>query len=618
MSRCSTPNNSRIQTGSKLLRSLIPITVILCFMCTVAFGQVTSGTIFGVVKDSSGAVIPGATITAQDPATGATRNAVTGDAGNFVLPNLLPGTYSISVEAKGFKKLTKSGVVLSAADRLNSGEFKMEPGASDTSMTVTAEAAELQLQTNSGERSDIITSKQLNDVAMNGRNVLDYMKLVPGSTGTFDGHMSGTGGIDSFNINGTRANQHEFTIDGASNVDTGNNGGTHVTLNTDAIEEVKILTSNYQAEFGKAAGGQVALITKSGTNAWHGNGRFFHRNEGMNANEWFNKADQLSSPTPHNDPKIYRYNDAGYQLGGPILKNKIFAFWSQEFFEQLVPIGSTTQFYTPTQAERNGDFSQSTDEMGAPVVITGPGITGNKIDRSQLSAQQQAVFDQVQKILNLYPMPNVSGFATNGQNYNYSQSLSGEAPRREDILRVDWQITNKERLFGRWINNAEDDSSPFVPFPGPYGVFSCSSVVNFPGGCTQHHPGWNVSVNLVSTITPTILNEFSVGPSHTLSFSDGTNGNISRGKNGIDMALLFPVGSDQAIPDMSFGGLGNVGFQGGYLGATPWKQANTTINVNDNLTWVRNTHTFKAGMFYQRNRKDQIAWGNINGQFSFS
>src|SRR5665811_1863749 len=140
---------------------------------------------------------------------------------------------------------------------------------------------------------------------MNGRNVLDYMKLIPGVSGTFDGHASGTGGIDSFNINGTRANQHETAIDGASNVDTGNNGGTHVTLNTDAIEEVKVLTSNYQAEFGKAAGGQVALTTKSGSNQWHGDGRFFHRNEGLNANEWFNKKDELGGTPPRpNTPPI--------------------------------------------------------------------------------------------------------------------------------------------------------------------------------------------------------------------------------------------------------------------------------------------------------------------------
>jgi len=125
--------------------------------------------------------------------------------------------------------------VLSAADKLNAGEYTLQIGGAAETVTVAADAGQLQLQSNSGERSDLITSKQLNDVALNGRNELDYMKLVPGVSGMVDGHASGTGGIDSFNVNGTRSNQHEFTIDGASNVDTGNNGGTHVTINPDAI-----------------------------------------------------------------------------------------------------------------------------------------------------------------------------------------------------------------------------------------------------------------------------------------------------------------------------------------------------------------------------------------------
>ncbi|HXO33326.1 MAG TPA: carboxypeptidase regulatory-like domain-containing protein [Candidatus Acidoferrales bacterium] len=588
---------------------------VLCLlMLGSAVAQVTSGTIFGRVKDASGAYVGGAIVIVRSPDFGAARSVTTNDTGDFVVPDMPPGTYSISIEAKGFKKLDEQGVVLNAADKLNAGEFALAVGASTESVSVTADAGQLQLQSNSGERSDLITSKQLNDVALNGRNVLDYMKLIPGVAGTLDAHQSGTGGLDAYNINGTRANEHEFTIDGASNVDTGNNGGTHVTLNLDAIEDVKVLTSNYQAEFGKAAGGQIALTTKSGTNQWHGDGRFFHRNDGLNANEYFNKQNELANGAP-NEPEIYRYNYFGYQVGGPIKKDKLFVFWGQEFYRQLIPL-ALAQFYTPTALERTGDFSQSTDGNGLPIVISGPGVTNNKIDPTQLSPTQQAVFQQVEKMLNLFPLPNASGFA-NGNFYNYSKSLSGEAPRREDILRVDLQINSKNRLNGRWIHNSETDTSPFTPFPGPFGIFACSSGTTFTGGCIQQHPGWNFSANLVSTITPTILNEFSVGPSHTLSLAEGTNGNISRAANGITLPLLYAVPQSEAIPDMSFNGLNAIDFQGPYLGGTPWHQANTTINVNDNLTWVRNTHVFKTGMFYQRNRKDQIAWGNFNGQFNF-
>lgn len=571
--------------------------------------QVTSGTISGRVEDPSGAAVKGATVTISNPDNGISRSVTTPETGEFSAPNLLPGTYTITVEMTGFKKLESTGFVLSAADKLNAGELVLAIGAVSSHVTVKADAGEVELQSNSGERSDVITGKQLNDVALNGRNVLDYLKLVPGVSGTLDAHQSGTGGLDAYNINGTRANEHEFTIDGASNVDTGNNGGTHVTINTDAIEEVKVLTSNYQAEFGKAAGGQIAIVTRSGTNEWHGDGRFFHRNEGLNANEWFNKENEGLGGLP-NTPPIYRYNYIGYQFGGPIRKDKLFVFWSQEFYRQLVPLGGTTQFYTPTMLERGGDFSQSIDGNGNPIVIAGPGITNNKIDST-------AINSQIQKILNLFPLPNVTGFGVNGQNYNFSEALSGEAPRREDILRVDYQINHMNRMYVRWIHNSENDSSPFTPFPGPFGIFACASSINFPGGCTQKHPGWNVSVDLVSTISPTVINEFSVGPSHTLSLAEGTNGNVSLGVNGINLPLLYPLTPDQSIPDMSFNGLNNVNFGGGYLGATPWHQANTTINVNDNVTWVRHNHTIKTGIFYQRNRKDQIAWGNINGQFTF-
>lgn len=604
--------------AAQIGRSVV-ISAIFCIGISGLNAQVTSGTIFGSVKDPSGAVIPNATITIRGVEIGLTRVVTSVDSGGFVAPNLPPATYTIEVSAPGFKKLEARSVVLSAADNLNAGDFVLQVGATTETVSVTADSGQLQLQSNSGERSDLVTDRQLNEVAMNGRNVLDYMKLIPGVTSTFSGAVSGTGGLDSMNINGTRANEHEFTIDGASNVDTGNNGGTHVTINPDAIQEVKVLTSNYQAEYGKAAGGQIAITTKGGTNDWHGDGRFFHRNEGLNANEWFHKKDQLNpSPgtAPTNSPQLYRYNYFGYQFGGPIKKDKLFVFWSQEYYRQLIPITGTVQFYTPTAAERKGDFSQSvvpgSGNSPAPVEISGTGVTNNVISQS-------AINPQIQKILDLFPLPNVGGFGVNGQNYNFSEAVSAQAPRREDILRVDFQLNKNNRLFGRWIHNAETDTSPFTPFPGPFGIFACSTAITFPGGCAQHHPGWNFSLDLVSTITPTVLNEFSLGPSHTLSLAEDTNGNVSRGKNGITLPLLYPVGADQSIPDfnLSFNGA-NVNLPGSYLGATPWHQANTTINVNDNLTMVRGRHTIKAGIFYQRNRKDQIAWGNINGVFNFS
>jgi hypothetical protein len=558
----------------------------------------------------------------KNPATGILRTAPVSADGGFVVPGLFPGTYTITVEAAGFKKLEKTDINLSAADRLNAGEFVLTVGATADQVTVTAEAAELQLQSNSGERSDLITGKQLNSLALNGRNILDFVKVIPGVVSSLSGETAGLCCTDQFNINGTRANQHEYTIDGASNVDTGNNGATHVTLNPDAVAEVKVLTSNYQAEFGKAAGGQIAVTTKSGTNDFHGNARFFHRHEGFNANNWF--ANQLGRNDDGSEvvPRpIYRYNYVGYQLGGPVIipgtsfnkgRDKLFFFWSQEFYRQLIPTGDIIQVRVPTALERQGDFSQTVNGDGSPVTIynpaTGQPFPGNVIDPSTLPPEQQAVFTEVSKILSLYALPNVTG----ASNYNYTTQLSFADPRREDLLRIDYQVTDKHRLYGRWINNANESQ-----FPMEQWNLTCMGQLQLPGGCIGKTPSWNLSLNLVSTISPTLLNEVSVGPSVIRSTTTGNNGNLSRGVNDINLPLLFPVTSDTNIPDFGFEG-NNLSYPWSYFGANPWFQANTTINFNDNVTKVLHNHTLKAGIFLQRARKDQIAWGNFNGQANFT
>lgn len=582
----------------------VAILVVAC--AALAAGQVTSGTIFGTVKDPSGAIVSGATVTVLNPANGITRTVRSSNSGDFTVPNLLPGTYNISVEAQGFKKTEKTGVVLSAADKLNSGEFVLAVGAATESVTVTADTAELQLQSSSGERSDLISGKQLNDVALNGRMVLDYMRLIPGVVSSFDGSASTTYGIGAFNVNGTRANTHEYTIDGSSNVDTGDNATTHVTINPDAIAEMKVLTSNYQAEFGKAGGGQVAVATKTGTNEFHGNARFFHRNEGMNANNWF--ADQANAIKPGTVPiALYRYNYFGYQIGGPIKRNKAYFFWGQEYYRQLVPTGGVDQFRTPTALERTGDFSQTPFTIYNPA--TGQPFPGNKIDPSTLSAAQQNIFNNVSKVLSLYALPNLT--PNSPTSANYATQLSYSAPRREDILRIDYQINDQNRFYGRWVNNAEQTTSPMEVWN-----LNCMGQLQLPGGCTNKAPSWNLALDLVTTLSPTLLNEVSFGPSVTRSSWSGTNGNLSIGKNGISLPMLYPVPPSTSIPDMGFQG-NNLPYPWSYFGANPWHQANTTIDFNDNLSWVQHNHSLKFGLFYQRSRKDQIAWGNSNGQYTF-
>jgi len=599
-------DQSSFQRGTTTLKfsRLLFICLLAALTCLPSLAQVTSGTILGSLQDTSGAVVPGARITATAAALGVTRTVTSSDNGTFALPNLPAATYHLKVQATGFETSEKDGVILSSADRLNAGIFILKVGAEATSVTVTADTGQLQIQANSGERSDLITGKQLNDIALNGRNVLDIVRVIPGVSGIGNFGVSGTGGLSTYSVNGTRTNQHDFTLDGASNVDTGDNGGTQVTMNTDAIAEVKVLTSNYQAEFGKAGGGSIIVTSRGGTNDFHGNVHYFHRNEGMNANDWVSNHNGTSK-------QLYRYNTVGYQIGGPIKRDKLFFFFSNEFYRQLVP-GGISQYRTPTLLERQGDFSQSVDSAGNPIQIfnptTGLPFAGNKIDQASLTASQQASFAEIQKILNLYPTPNVS----NNNSYNRQDPLSYTHPRTEYIGRVDYQISSSERVFARYINNQDTQTGPM----GSFGI-QCLGSLQIAGGCTNRQPGWNLSVDLTSTLKPTLLNEFSIGPSVYRSQVEGVNGNITVGANNINLPLLFPVTSQTSIPDMSFTGNGQT-YPSTYFGSTPWHQATTTINANDNLTWSVRSHTVKFGAFYQRARKDQISYGNSNGQFSFS
>ena len=457
--------NSVVTVACRSLMIALIAAAVACLTCAPLLAQVTSGTIFGTVKDPTGAMVKDASVTIANPANGITRKVTTSSDGAFVVPSLLPGIYTITVEAQGFKKLESSGFVLSAADKLSAGELVLTVGAASREVNVTADVGQIQLQSNSGERSDVITDRQIGNLALNGRNILEMVKVVPGVASDIDGTGAGRGNLDQFYVNGTRGNQHEYTIDGTSNVDTGNNGAIHVTLNPDAVAEVKILTSNYQAEFGKAAGGQIAVTTKSGTNQWHGNGRFFHRHEQFNANEWFNS--QAGNHIP-----LYRYNYAGYQLGGPIKKEKLYFFFGQEYYRQLLPSG-TTQVQVPTPNEIGGDFSNSLDGDGNLMVIydpqTGQPFPGNKIDPSRINPQ-------IQKILSLFPKPNFSG--SNG--YNRVDVYSVNNPRREDYLRIDYQFNGSNRLYGRWINNSSS-----TVWPQGNSLWGGFGNIAYPGGIVR-------------------------------------------------------------------------------------------------------------------------------------
>ncbi|HZF38522.1 MAG TPA: carboxypeptidase regulatory-like domain-containing protein, partial [Blastocatellia bacterium] len=276
-----------------LSKRLIHALALVLLAATTGLGQSTSGSITGTVKDGAGAPVPEANVLVTNPATNLTRKVTTNSAGVFTAPQLPPGNYTVAVEKTGFKKLEKTNVILNAIDLVNAGDFTLDVGAVTDTVTVTADAGRIEIQSETGERSGLVTGTQLKDLAINGRNYQDFLKTLPGvitGTVTSGATASSTGSLGSFNVNGTRSNQKELTVDGSSNIDTGNNVDTHAALNPDAIAEVKVLTSNFQAEYGRAGGAFISVVSKSGTREFHGGGRFFHRNDGLNANNYFRNA----------------------------------------------------------------------------------------------------------------------------------------------------------------------------------------------------------------------------------------------------------------------------------------------------------------------------------------
>jgi len=567
-----------------------------------SYGQNINGSISGRVTDQQGAVVPAASVTVIEPNQQVAVSSKTNEQGVFVFAGLRPGNYNLRVEATGFKKLERSNIALNADEKLAIGDILMEVGALSEIVEVSAQAAVLQTQ--SAERSDTITGKQIENLQVNGRNPLDMTKLIPGVVDTANFQVGGPGGIGNIQVNGNRGSANMLTINGIGNMDTGSNGTQNVTVSIDSTQEFHVLTGMYQAEYGRNAGAQIAVVTKSGTSEIHGSGYWYHRHDDLNANTWINNAKGIPR-------SLFRYNDPGYTVGGPVYipklipKNKLFFFWSQEFQEQLAP-NTVRNIQVPTALERKGDFSQSVNSNGKPVVIkdptTGAPISGGVIPATQLYAPGLA-------LLNLFPAPNISGQV----GYNYTSQLSNSQNRREDLLRMDYNVTQNLRVFGHYINNAQ-------PFTYPYGSFVLG--INVPVVPIAYlNPGYSWAGGATWVLGPSTTNEFNMGVTHNSINIDETGDALTRTKSGVNLPLLYPKAvQNDYIPGFNFAGTNiTSAFAPNFtsVGDAPFVNYNTVINISDNITRVMGPHTIKSGVFMERSRKNQSSFGNSNGFYNF-
>jgi len=597
------------------MKSLICAAFLAAGWLFPATAQTFQATLTGRALDPSGAVIPGAAITATQNLTGVKQETRTSAEGVYTFPLLSPGRYTLRAAMPGFATMTIEDVILEVGSR-TALDIELKVDATGTSVQVTADAGALQLKTETGERSEIITNRQIRDLALNGRNILDMMKVLPGVVSNVNGQVSNDGGVRNFNINGARGTQKEVSIDGSSNVIAGANQRVHVTINPDAIQEVKVLTSNYQAEYGKTAGGFIQYTTRSGGRDYHAAARYFRRHDSMNANDFFNNL--RGAPR-----RIYRYNYSGYDVSGPVTipgtgfnrnRDKLFFFWNQEFYRQTIPAAVRT-VRVPTVAERNGDFSGTTDGTGNPVLIRDPlsgqpctaanragCFPGNVIPRTRFLADGS-------RIMSIFPEPNDP---TGGSRYNYSSQFSNETPRREDIVRIDWNISGKTRLAGRYIQNSERTVQR-------YG--GCNNIAyNLPVSTLESTQSpRNLSLNVVHTFSPTLLNEFTFAPSRSRTTCENKDDRLLRAPYGIQLPLLFDHEVARTfLPTMTFAGIANQTLPDLVLGKLPVSSGDSNITITNNVSKFLGKHSFKTGFFYQRNRFLFTPRNGINGDINFN
>ena len=594
---------------------LAPVLALLSFFAAVCHAQTNAGVITGIVLDAQGAAVAGADVTLVEELTGVRTETKTASAGTFVFPSVQPGKYTVLVQASGFKRVEKTGYSLSSQERLAVAPITLEIGNVNEAVTVTAEVTPV--QTSSMERSGLLNETQMQHLSTPGRDYLNLIKLMPGVT--YPGNGSAALGNSSPPIiGGVRSDYIAINIDGV----VANNRGlgtTENTLNLDAVAEVKVLQSNYQAEYGKNAGAIINIVSKTGTRDFHGTGYWYKRHESLNANKFFNN--QAGLPRD-----IYRYNTYGGNIGGPIFfgdkfnreKDKLFFFFSAEQQPNKRP-GGQQKFTTPTELERKGDFSQSF-EGSNKIYIKDPLLSGTCSASSQAACfpgniiPPNRINPQMQRLLNVFPLPNFTDAAaraiSNG-NYNLLLTDTIDAPVHQELLRVDYNPTDKIRTYFRGMFMAVGQRGTNITAnSNKWGVKQTYDTTN---------P--NVAYNVTFMASPTLVNELSLGVSRwteVQDIEDSELAKLQRAKLGINVGQLYPVNNPlDLIPAASFGGPQNA-ISIGYDSRFPMKDIVNAASVSDSLTKVWGKHTFKAGVYFEIAEYLQAhTGGSFTGTFNF-
>jgi hypothetical protein len=584
---------------------------LLCFFLLVfsiglpaaLFAQDTA-TITGTVTDSSGAAMANAQVTVISTEHGITRTTATNGSGDYLFAALPIGSYNLSVSETGFKKYEAQGVILRVAEKTRVNVV-LQVGAVNTEVIVQGQEV-AQVETQSSDLGGTVTGKEITQLELNGRNFTQLITLVPGVSNQTGQDEAGVGvsGNVSFSVNGGRTEYNNWEMDGGDAMDNGSNTTLNVYPSVDAIAEFKVLTSNYGAQYGRNGSGTVEVETKSGTSHFHGDLYEFVRNDFFNATPEFQTA-----------PPAYKKNDFGFTIGGPVFipghyntsKQKTFFFWSEEWRRDIVPATSFFSVTTvPTVAERTGNFSDVCPAPGSGVDTTNfPNCPVNPQSGAYFPGNQIPISNPtvVNGLLPLIPMPNdgpSSWFAT----------PSLPTKWREELFRVDQNISDKVRATFRYIHDSWDQDYP-VPL-WTNGVTFPTIQTNFNG------PGVSMVARVTASASPTLLNEF-VASYTTDHITTSLIGPWQRPAN-FPAIGIYDNGFGGKVPGiMLTGGQYNFAEDPGYVPNGPLN-SNPTFTFRDNVTKIIGAHNLQFGIYTVMAHKNEIPQPQygVNGQLQFS
>jgi hypothetical protein len=586
------------------LRCLYTLTVLIVLCSSIAFAQRDLGTITGTITDPQGAAVPGAKVTITEDATSLSYIVESSGSGEFIRPALKPGTYTITAEAPGFRRVAQRNVVIVGGDRVG---VPLTLAVGDITQTVEVQADAPLLQTESTTLGAALNNKSVTQLPLGGQRTFTFLaRLSPGVVPAEPGARDAVGG--GFSANGVRSNgQNNFLLNGVDNnvnvIDFLNQTAYVVGPSVEAIGEMQVLTNGYNAEYGRGAGGVLNVNLKSGTNELHGTLWEILQNDKLDANRWeFNKAGTARGP--------FKQNQFGAGVGAPIIKNRLFIFGDYQG-TRIASTGGSIQnlgyggFYTiPTQAMIHGDFSRL---LGSAIGSTG--VLQNQLYDPKSQTSANGVFTRTPfngniipanrfdpaaaKILSFYPATNQPIPIGKYPQNDLFVSTAGSQTTDQGDGRVDYRLTDKDSLFGSlsWSNLSKLNAPPF---PGPLDGTPFNAV-------TEEDLGRNAQLSYTRVWTPTIISETRVGFSRLVTSRVGANPNT-------DLFKAVGIGGYDPTGPLN-GGLPQIQFRDtsgaqrySQVGANDWLPSKEYSNVWDfiqNVAISKGSHAFKFGAEYR-------------------